>query len=203
MEEASSLLEIYRMLQWLWCCRLQVQELTQRHQQQQTGWCRRRAPETEFTAEKGESDCGKKVTSAVKIQIYTSKPLKQVWVLQSLHFIFIHSISPISGEPLPSSGHCLNSSLCYTKCVATMTWDFASKLQWKLQPGCYKHKGCFLENNSQNWSKLTTQCHPQSLVLLHGFSKRHVMCEHHRPHLAYAINCEVRASLYGEQRGFT
>lgn len=57
---------------------------------------------------------------------------------------------PISGELLPSSGHCLNSSLRYTRCVATMAWDFASKLQWKLQPGWCKHKGCFLENNSRS-----------------------------------------------------
>lgn len=150
MEEASSLLEIYRMLQWPWCCRLQVQELTQRCQQQQTGWCRRRAPEIEYTAEKGESECGKKLHLLWK----SKSTLLNHWSRCEYYKAFISFsfivFPPISGELLPSSGHCLNSSLRYTKCVATMTWDFASKLQWKLQPGWCKHKGCFLENNSQN-----------------------------------------------------
>lgn len=104
MEDLPFLLEIYWVLQWPWCCRLQVQELTQRHRQQQTGWCRRRTPEIKCTAKMCERDCEKKLHLLWKPESTSRCEYYKAFI--SCSFIVF---SPICGERVPSTGHYVNS----------------------------------------------------------------------------------------------
>lgn len=135
MEDPPFLLEIYWVLQWPWCCRLQVQELTQRHRPQQTGRCRRRTPRDPMYSKIRE--CKKKKKLHLLWKSKSTSRCEYYKAFISCSFIVF---PPISEELLPSSGHSVNSCLSLFHVCSHNDTKLCNKAAGKLQTGWCRHE---------------------------------------------------------------